>query len=209
MSGKDMVLSGEKLKFNLKTQKGELVDTYGLISPFVRYETDRLDQIDRETLTFKRLDFSSCAQIFPRWNITGRKGRIKKEKYIEMQQCAAAHQEHPGFLLAVLALSDARRTAGPRVFCSRARQFHRCAVFLVQNSFFWAIRPNIDMTFGLRTISPSWGSASAMSSATCSAMPAAVPVFIISSTAKDNGVYDEIPTAIIIVEAEHRQNLLS
>ena len=34
MSSKDSVLSGEKLKFNLKTHSGELVDTYGLMSPF-------------------------------------------------------------------------------------------------------------------------------------------------------------------------------
>ena len=102
MSAKDMVLSGEKLNFNLKTKSGELLDTYGLITPFVRYETDRLIQTDRETLTFQRLDFTSCTQIFPRWRITSRRGKIIKEKYIEMHDVLFRIKNIPVFYLPYL-----------------------------------------------------------------------------------------------------------
>jgi LPS-assembly protein len=148
MSAKDMVLSGEKLKFNLKTQSGELVDTYGLITPFVRYETDRLVQTDRQTLTFQRLDFTSCAQIFPRWRITSRKGKIKKEEYIEMNDVLFRIKNIPVFYLPYLRYpirKDGRATGllFPGIGNSSLRGF------FVQNQFFLAIKPNIDMTLGL------------------------------------------------------------
>ncbi|MFH2108387.1 MAG: LPS assembly protein LptD [Chrysiogenia bacterium] len=148
MSAKDMVLSGEKLIFNLKTKSGELLDTYGLITPFVRYETNRLVQTDRETLTFQRLDFTSCAQIFPRWKITSRRGKIKKEKYIEMTDVLFRIKNIPVFYLPYLRYpiqKDGRATGllFPGIGNSSLRGF------FVQNSLFWAIKPNIDMTLGL------------------------------------------------------------
>ncbi len=148
MSTKDMVLSGEKMKFNLKTKTGELVDTYGLITPFVRYDTDRLTQTDRETLTFKRLEFTSCAQIFPRWKMTSRRGKIKKDKYVEMTDVLLRIKNIPVFYLPYLRYpvqKDGRGTGllFPGIGNSDMRGF------FLQNQFFWAIKPNLDMTFGL------------------------------------------------------------
>jgi LPS-assembly protein len=148
MASKDMALSGEKLVFNLKTQKGELLDTYGMISPVVRYETDRLKQTDHETLTFQKLNFTSCAQIFPRWRITSRKGRIKKDKYIEMSDVLLRIKNVPVFYLPYLRYplpKDGRATGFliPGLGGSGLR-----GTFM-QNAFFWALRPNIDMTFSL------------------------------------------------------------
>jgi lipopolysaccharide assembly outer membrane protein LptD (OstA) len=148
MSAKDMVLSGEKLVFNLKTQTGQIFDTYGLMSPVVRYETDRLTQTDRETLTFKRLEFTSCAQRFPRWQLSSRKGKIKKEKYIEMTGVVLRLKNIPIFYLPYLRypLQKDGRASGilfPGIGNSSLRGF------FVQNAIFWAIKPNIDMTFGL------------------------------------------------------------
>ncbi len=148
MTSKDSVLSGEKLKFNLKTHSGELVDTYGLMSPFVRYQTDKLTQVDAETLTFKRLDFSSCSQIVPRWKITGRTGKIKKEKYIELQDVVFRIKNIPVFFLPFLRYPVKKdgRTTGfliPAVGNSSLRGF------FVQSSFFWDIKSNIDLTLNL------------------------------------------------------------
>jgi LPS-assembly protein len=148
MTSLDSVLSGEKMKFNLKTHTGELIDTYGLLSPFVRYQTDKLTQVDLQTLTFKRLDFSSCSQIVPRWGITGRMGKIKKEKYIEMRDVVFRIKSIPVFYLPYLRYPVKKdgRTTGfliPAVGNSSLRGF------FVQNSFFWDIRPNIDLTLNL------------------------------------------------------------
>ncbi|MBN2346882.1 MAG: LPS-assembly protein LptD [Candidatus Aminicenantes bacterium] len=148
MASKDMVLSGEKLVFNFKTQRGELLETYGMVSPTVRYETDRLEQTDRETLTFRRLDFTSCAQVSPRWSIRSRKGKIKKDKYIEMSGVVLRLKSLPVFYLPYMRypLTKDGRATGllfPNIGNSDLRGF------FLQNSFYWAIRPNIDMTLGL------------------------------------------------------------
>jgi len=148
IAGKDSVLSGEKLKFNLKTNTGELVDTYGMMSPFVRYESEKLTQVDRQTFTFKRLDLSSCSQIVPRWKITGRAGKIKKEKYVELKDVVFRIKNIPVFYLPYLRYplkKDGRSTGFliPAVGQSSLRGF------FVQNSFFWAVKPNIDLTFNL------------------------------------------------------------
>jgi LPS-assembly protein len=147
MAAKDMVLSGEKLVFNLKTQKGELTDTYGMVSPTVRYETDRLTQADADTLTFRRLHFTSCAQAFPRWDITSRKGKIKKNSYIEMSSVLMRIKNVPFLFLPYLRYplqKDGRATGIliPGFGNSSLRGF------FVQNAFFWAIKPNIDLTLG-------------------------------------------------------------
>ena len=146
MAAKDHVLSGEKLTYNLKTNTGVLYDTYGLISPFVHYESDRLTQTDKDTLSFSRLKFSSCAQIVPRWRISGRKGKIKKDKYIELRDVWLRIKEFPVFYLPYLRYPIAKdgRATGllfPHFGNSSLRGF-----FLL-NSLYWDIRPNLDTTF--------------------------------------------------------------
>jgi len=148
MASKESVLSGEKLKFNLKTHSGELVDTQGLMSPFIRYETDKIIQVDRQTLKFQRLDFSACSQIKPRWKITGRRGKIKKDDYIEMQDVVFRIKNIPVFYLPYLRypIKEEGRGTGfliPAVGNSSLRGF------FVQNSFYWDIRPNIDLSLNL------------------------------------------------------------
>ncbi len=204
MSAKDMVLSGEKLVFNLKTQKGELVDTYGLMSPFIRYDTDRLIQTDRQTLTFQRLNFTSCAQIFPRWRITSRRGKIKKEKYIEMNNVLLRIKNIPVFYLPYLRYpvqKDGRATGllFPGIGNSDLRGF------FVQNAFFWAIRPNIDMTFGLDYFAK-LGIGFSDELRYLFRNTSGSARFYYFKYRKDNGVYDDAASDYYM-EADHKQIL--
>lgn len=204
MSAKDMVLSGEKLKFNLKTQSGELVDTYGLITPFVRYETDRLIQTDRETLTFKRLDFTSCAQIFPRWRITSRRGKIKKEKYIEMHDVLFRIKNIPVFYLPYLRYpirKDGRATGllFPNIGNSSLRGF------FFQNALFLAVKPNIDMTFGLDYFA-NLGIGVSDELRYLFRNTSGSARFYYLKYRKDNGVYND-SASDYYVEADHKQTL--
>jgi LPS-assembly protein len=148
ISSKDSVLSGEKLKFNLKTNTGELAETYGMMSPFVRYESEKLTQVDQQTFTFKRLDLSSCSQIVPRWKVTGCAGKIKKEKYVELKDVVFRIKNIPVFYLPYLRYplkKDGRSTG----FLIPALGRSSLRGFFVQNSFFWAVKPNIDLTLNL------------------------------------------------------------
>ncbi|MDQ1350706.1 MAG: export transporter periplasmic protein LptC, partial [Acidobacteriota bacterium] len=145
MSSKETIITGEKLTFNLKDRSGEIYDTYGQMPPTIRYTTDKLSQVDNNTLTFKKLDFTSCTQCVPRWKITCSKGKIKKEKYIEMSNVLFKIKKVPIFYLPYLRYpvdKDGRATGilMPNFGTSSLRGF-----FLL-NAFFWAIKPNVDLT---------------------------------------------------------------
>lgn len=145
MSSKDTVITGEKLRFNLRERTGEMHDTYGQLPPTVRYTTDKLNQVDNDTLTFNKLDFTSCTQCVPRWNITCTNGKIKKEKYIEMKNILFKIKKIPVFYLPYLRYpikKDGRATGFliPKFGTSSVRGFF----FL--NAFFWPIKSNVDLT---------------------------------------------------------------
>lgn len=145
MSSKETVLTGERLRFNLKNREGEIYDTYGQMPPTIRYTTDKLTQVDNDTLTFNKLDFTSCSQCMPRWKFSCTKGKIKKEKYIEMTNLLFKIKKIPIFYLPYVRYpvdKDGRATGilMPKFGTSSIRGF-----FLL-NAFFWAIKPNVDFT---------------------------------------------------------------
>ena len=145
MCSNETVITGEKLTFNLKERTGEMYDTYGQSPPTIRYTTDILKQTDNDTMTFKKLDLTSCSQCVPRWVITCRKGKIKKEKYIEMKDVVLKIKKIPVFYLPYLRYpikKDGRATGFlfPSIGNSNIRGF------FILNSFFWAIKPNVDFT---------------------------------------------------------------
>lgn len=145
LADRQAILSGERLRFNIKTEAGELDDTYGLMSPFLNYQTDKIVQRDSQTLTFNRLSLTGCAQVRPRWKITCRKGKIKKEKYVEMNDALFTIKGIPVFYLPYLRYPVAKdgRATGllmPNFGNSSLRGF------FITNSFFWAIRSNLDLT---------------------------------------------------------------
>jgi LPS-assembly protein len=145
MSSNETVLSGEKLQFNLKDRTGVMYEVYGQNPPTVRYRTNQLNQVDNDTLTFKKIEFTSCSQCVPRWKITCTKGKIKKEKYIEMSNAVLKFKKIPVFYIPYIRYpleKDGRATGFlfPNIGTSNWRGF------FVQNAFFWAIRSNLDLT---------------------------------------------------------------
>lgn len=148
MVSKDTIITGEKLRFNLKERTGEMYETYGQMPPTIRYTTDKLNQVDDKTLTFNKLDLTSCTQCLPRWKISCTKGKIKKERYIEMKNVVFKLKKIPFFYVPYLRYpiqKDGRATGLliPKIGTSDLRGF-----FLL-NSFFWDIKPNVDLTLSV------------------------------------------------------------
>ena len=145
MTSKETVITGEKFRFNLKKRTGEMYDTYGQLSPTVRYTTGKLNQVDKDTLTFKKLDFTTCSQCVPRWKITCANGKIKKEKYIEMKNILFKIKKIPVFYLPYLRYpidKDGRSTGFLLPMTGNSSK----KGFFIQNAFYWAIKPNVDLT---------------------------------------------------------------
>lgn len=145
MTSKKTVLTGEKLRFNVQERTGEMYDTYGQLAPTVRYTSDKLTQVNNDTLTFKKLDFTPCSQCVPRWKITCANGKIKKEKYIEMKNILFKIKKVPVFYLPYLRypIDKNGRTTG--FLLPVMGNSSRKGLF-VQNAFYWAIKPNVDLT---------------------------------------------------------------
>ncbi len=145
MASNNTVISGERLEFNLKERTGFLFDTYGQMSPTVRYKTNKLTQVNNETLTFDKIDFTTCTQCVPRWKISCRKGRLKKEKYIVMKDAVIKIKNIPVFYLPYIKYPlNANGRATGFLFPGIGRSTLRG--FFLLNSFFWAIKPNVDLT---------------------------------------------------------------
>ncbi|UCH93654.1 MAG: LPS export ABC transporter periplasmic protein LptC, partial [Candidatus Aminicenantes bacterium] len=51
MVSNETVISGDRLQFNLKDRTGVLYDVYGQVPPSITYNTEKLTQVDNETLT--------------------------------------------------------------------------------------------------------------------------------------------------------------
>lgn len=148
MTSEETVITGERFLFNIKTRQGELFETYGQLSPTTRYTADRLAQKDRDTLTFKKLDFTPCAQCIPRWKITCSGGKIKKEKYIEMKHVVFKVKKIPVFYVPYMRYpvnEDGRATG---FLMPRAGKSSTAGSYLM-NGFFWNIRPNVDLTLNV------------------------------------------------------------
>lgn len=147
MTSRETVITGEKLMFDLKNKTGEIYDTYGQLDPAVRYTTGRLSRIDNDTLIFKKMDFTPCSQCVPRWKITCSRGKIKKEKYIEVKHALFKIKNIPVMYFPYLRypLNKNGRSSGflfPVIGSSSKKGFY------VLNAFYWAIKPNIDLTLG-------------------------------------------------------------
>lgn len=145
MTSSETVITGDKLTFNMKEKTGQLFDTYGQLSPTIRYTSRQLKQLDKETQAFKKMDFTPCSQCVPRWNISCSDGKIKKDKYIEMKNAVFKIKKIPVFYLPYLRYpidSDGRSTGFliPRMGHSTIKKF------FVSNAFFWAINSNVDLT---------------------------------------------------------------
>lgn len=145
MVSNQTVITGEKLTFNLESRSGLMYDTYGQLPPTLKYTTNQLKQVDNDTLRFKKLDFTSCTQCKPRWIISSRKGKIKKERYIDMSHVLFKIKNIPIFYLPFIRYplqKDGRATGFlfPSIGTSSTRGF------FLMNSFFWVLSPNVDTT---------------------------------------------------------------
>ena len=145
ISTPEMTLSGDHFNFNGENRSGILYNAVGIVNPFLQYQSAELRQVDNNTLTFNRINLTSCVQLVPRWKISGGKGRIRKEKYITLSNALFYVKNIPVFYLPYLHYpiqKDGRATGFliPNVGSSNLRGF------FLQNAFFWNIRPNLDLT---------------------------------------------------------------
>jgi len=143
ITSKDMTVSGGQFHFNIQSMTGEMYDVQGMMEPSVSYTADRLVQVDKEVQKFTRMRFTSCTQLVPRWLISCRKGKIRKDKYIEMKGALLKIKKIPVLYIPYLRypIADGKTTGFLFPVLGNSDRYG----FFMKNSFFWNIKPNLDL----------------------------------------------------------------
>jgi len=143
----DEVVSCEKIFFNLDSSQGKLEKVQGMIQPTIFYEAESVERRDENLYSFRKARLTSCTQPVPRWRFSCSKANFKKDDYMEMWNSVFSIKGIPIFYLPYMRYPlDKERSTGflmPQVGYSGRKGF------FFSESFFWAIKRNMDATFNL------------------------------------------------------------
>jgi len=138
------VVSCEKLFFNLDSTRGELEKVLGRIQPTIVYEAESVERKDENIYSLRKARVTSCTQPVPRWKFSCSKATFKKGDYMEMWNSVFSIKKIPIFYFPYLRYPlDRQRSTGflmPQVGYTGRKGFY------FSESFFWAIKRNMDAT---------------------------------------------------------------
>jgi lipopolysaccharide assembly outer membrane protein LptD (OstA) len=140
-------ISMEELQGNLDSTEGILEKVHGQVQPSVTYGADRVERINQDLYHMERAWFTSCSQATPRWRFTSSRANLKKEHYLEMWNSVIYLKKVPVFYLPYFRYPlDEERSTG---FLMPAAGYNGQKGFTFSQSFYWAMRRNMDATFNL------------------------------------------------------------
>jgi len=143
----DEVVSAEKAFFNLDSTQGELEKVYGMIQPTVFYEAESVEREDENKYILHKAKLTSCTQPVPRWKFSCSRANFKKDDYMEMWSSVFSIKKIPIFYFPYIKYPlDKERSTG---FLTPQLGYSGRKGFIFGQSFFWAIRRNMDATFNL------------------------------------------------------------
>ncbi len=145
LSDGEMSISGEDLVFNLKTKSGTMYENNGNMPPSIIYSTKELNFINRDLIKFKKMDFSSCAQRVPRWKISCKNGKIKRDKYIEMKSAVLKIKNIPVFYFPYIRYPIRKGGKATGLLFPKFGTGSQKGLY-IQNAFFLNLKSNLDLT---------------------------------------------------------------
>ncbi|MFQ6069407.1 MAG: LPS-assembly protein LptD [Candidatus Aminicenantales bacterium] len=141
----DQVVRASWIRLNLETLRGEMEDVRGRIQPTLLIEAKSLRRINDTLFSFARARVTTCTQPVPRWSFTCSKGNWKEGAYIEMWNPVFSVKNIPLLYLPYIRYPLLKeRTTG--FLIPQLGHSNQKGLFLSQ-SFYWAIKRNMDATF--------------------------------------------------------------
>lgn len=136
-----------ELQGNLDSTEGFLEKVYGEVKPTLTYAADSVERKNQDLYHMKNVWFTSCSQPTPRWRFTASKANFKKNDYMEMWNSVLYLKKVPVFYLPYFRYPlDEERSTG---FLMPNAGFNGQKGFTYTQSFYWALRRNMDATFNL------------------------------------------------------------
>ncbi|MFH1944047.1 MAG: LPS assembly protein LptD [Acidobacteriota bacterium] len=141
------VIQMNTAQFNLESYIGEMDDVKGMIQPSVFYEAKSLKIVQQNEYVLHQAALTSCTQPNPRWQFTCSKATLKKDDYVSMSHAVLKIKKIPIFYLPYFRYPlDKERSTG---FLMPMFGFSGSKGMYFSESFYWAIRRNMDATFNM------------------------------------------------------------
>ena len=139
--------SCDEIRFNLDSRQGELKNVYGQIKPTIFYQAESISRENQDLYGLKSAKFTTCTQPVPRWQFSCSRANFKKDDYMEMWNAVFRIKKIPVFYLPYMRYPlDRERATG---FLMPQAGFSGQKGAFYSQSFFWAIKRNMDATFNL------------------------------------------------------------
>ncbi|MGQ9470986.1 MAG: LPS-assembly protein LptD [Candidatus Aminicenantales bacterium] len=137
-------ISASRLFLNLDTLRGKLEEVAGMIQPTIFYQAAAVERRSEAVYEFSRPSLTTCAQPTPRWRFYCQQASFKKDDYIEMRNAVFAVKNVPIFYLPYFRYPlNRERSTG---FLMPQVGYNGVKGFTFTESFYWAIRRNMDAT---------------------------------------------------------------
>jgi LPS-assembly protein len=141
------VISVENIQFNLDSQLGTLQNVFGRSQPNLFYEAEMVEKTSEDTYRLIKGNFTSCSQPTPRWLFSFSRANLKKADHVEMWNSVVRVKKVPILYFPYLKYPlDAERATG---FLMPKFGYNGQKGFNYTQSFYWAMRRNMDSTFNL------------------------------------------------------------
>ncbi len=145
IAGEDFFINASKSTYSLKDKTFTAYDVYASIKPEITMTAKRVEKRKGEKFIFYSGYFTTCVQCNPRWQITMKKAIFIRKNRIEVFSALFKFKNIPAFYLPYFyyPISDKKRKTG---FLMPQIGYSTFKGYLAKESFFWAIRDNIDLT---------------------------------------------------------------
>ncbi len=141
------VISVESIQFNIDSQLGTFQNVFGRSSPNIFYEAETVEKTDENMYSMIKGSFTSCTQPTPRWRFSFSRANLKKADYVEMWSSVVKVKKVPILYFPYLKYPlDEERATG---FLMPKLGYNGQKGFNYSQSFYWAIRRNMDSTLNL------------------------------------------------------------
>lgn len=145
------VVRAERASLNLRTGSGSFEKASGLAQPTFIFDAEKVAKTPQARLELEKARFTICTQPVPRWSFSVREARLRHDGYLVLKDAVLKIKKIPVLYVPYLRYPlEKRRATGflmPRIGFSGAK-----GTYLSQ-SFYLALRPNMDATLGLELYS--------------------------------------------------------
>jgi len=140
------VVSGVNVHMNLDSSEGEIKKGFGMLQPNIFYEAETIERKNTDVYIFRDARMTSCTQPVPRWNFSCSRANFKKNDYLEMWNSVFSIKKIPVFYFPYIRYPLSDRQTG---FLMPKLGFSGSKGVSYMQSFYWAMKRNMDATFNL------------------------------------------------------------